>query len=117
MPFFFSFSICASSSANEILALDLIAIFGSTGCSLTGSVSAATVSLTDSFSFVSVSGATVSSTCVEVSSTGEINGRGAYLKADKATLEKAKKTKALEKALEVKISDEVYEKIGRYLND
>ena len=31
--------------------------------------------------------------------------------------EKAKKTKALEKALEVKISDEVYEKIGRYLND
>ena len=74
MPFFFSFSICASSSANEILALDLIAIFGSTGCSLTGSVSAATVSLTDSFSFVSVSGATVSSTCVEVSSTGVSTG-------------------------------------------
>lgn len=54
---------------------------------------------------------------VEVDPTGKINGRGAYLKADKATLEKAKKTKALEKALEVKISDEVYEKIGRYLND
>ena len=52
-----------------------------------------------------------------VDPTGKINGRGAYLKADKATLEKAKKTKALEKALEVKISDEVYEKIGRYLND
>ena len=45
---------------------------------------------------------------VEVDPTGKINGRGAYLKADKATLEKA---------LEVKISDEVYEKIGRYLND
>lgn len=54
---------------------------------------------------------------VEVDPTGKINGHGAYLKADKATLEKAKKTKALEKALEVKISDEVYEKIGRYLND
>lgn len=54
---------------------------------------------------------------VEVDPTGKINGRGAYLKAYKATLEKAKKTKALEKALEVKISDEVYEKIGRYLND
>ena len=54
---------------------------------------------------------------VEVDPTGKINGRGTYLKADKATLEKAKKTKALEKALEVKISDEVYEKIGRYLND
>lgn len=54
---------------------------------------------------------------VEVDPTGKINGRGVYLKADKATLEKAKKTKALEKALEVKISDEVYEKIGRYLND
>ena len=54
---------------------------------------------------------------VEVDPTGKTIGRGAYLKADKATLEKAKKTKALEKALEVKISDEVYEKIGRYLND
>ena len=49
--------------------------------------------------------------------SGKINGRGAYIKKDVDVLEKAKKTKALEKALEVKISDEVYEKIGRYLND
>ena len=43
--------------------------------------------------------------------SGKLNGRGAYIKMDVETLEKAKKTKALERHLEVKIDDNVYEEI------
>ena len=41
--------------------------------------------------------------------SGKINGRGAYIKKDVDVLEKAKKTKILEKRLECTISDETYE--------
>lgn len=54
---------------------------------------------------------------IEVDPTGKMNGRGAYLKADRNTFEKAQKTRALEKALETTIKPEVYAKIGRYLHD
>lgn len=43
--------------------------------------------------------------------TGKLNGRGAYIKKDIAVLEKAKKTKILEKRLECNIEDSVYEEI------
>ena len=39
---------------------------------------------------------------VTVDETGKLNGRGAYLKKDKEVIEKARKSKALEKHLEVK---------------
>lgn len=42
---------------------------------------------------------------------GKSNGRGAYIKKDIAVLEKAKKSKALEKHLECVIPDSIYEKI------
>ena len=42
---------------------------------------------------------------------GKANGRGAYLKKDKAVVLKAKETKALDKKLEVKVPDEIYEEI------
>lgn len=48
---------------------------------------------------------------VKIDLTGKLNGRGAYLKKDKETVEKAKNTKVLERHLEVKISDEVYEEL------
>ena len=48
---------------------------------------------------------------VLVDETGKCNGRGAYLKKDKDVVLKAKQTKILEKHLEVKIDDEVYEKL------
>lgn len=48
---------------------------------------------------------------VTVDETGKANGRGAYLKKDIEVLEKAKKTKVLEKHLECKIEDSVYDKI------
>ena len=47
----------------------------------------------------------------------KIRGKGAYIKKDIETLNKARKSKALEKALEVSISDEVYENIEKIINN
>ena len=43
--------------------------------------------------------------------TGKQNGRGAYIKKDLEVLNKAIKTKALEKHLDCKIDDKIYEEI------
>ncbi len=51
---------------------------------------------------------------VEVDPSGKLNGRGVYLTPNILTLEKAIKTKALEKALGTKFSEEIYLKIRRY---
>ena len=48
---------------------------------------------------------------VLVDLSGKINGRGAYIKKDLEVLDKAKSTKLLEKRLECKIEDSVYEEI------
>jgi len=48
--------------------------------------------------------------------TGKLNGKGAYIKKDIAVLEKAKKSKILERALETEISNEVYEEISKIIN-
>ena len=48
---------------------------------------------------------------VLVDETGKANGRGAYIKKDLEVLEKAKKTKALDKHLETTISEEIYEEL------
>ena len=52
---------------------------------------------------------------VFVDETGKANGRGAYIKKDIETLEKAIKTKALDTHLETTISDEVYEEIRKII--
>ena len=52
---------------------------------------------------------------VFVDETGKANGRGAYIKRDIETLEKAIKSKALDKHLETTISDEVYEEIRKII--
>jgi hypothetical protein len=52
---------------------------------------------------------------VEVDETGKVNGRGAYIKRDVQVLEKAQKSKALEKKLECKIEDSVYETIRKII--
>lgn len=54
---------------------------------------------------------------VKADVTGRANGRGAYLKRDAEALAKARKNKALEKALETPISDEVYDSILRVIED
>ncbi len=47
--------------------------------------------------------------------TGKLNGRGAYIKKDVSVLEKAQKSKMLEKRLEVEIEDSVYEEIRKII--
>jgi predicted RNA-binding protein YlxR (DUF448 family) len=42
---------------------------------------------------------------------GKANGRGAYLKKDKAVIELARKSKALDKKLEVKVPDSIYDEL------
>lgn len=48
---------------------------------------------------------------VSVDPTGKQNGRGAYLKKDLEVIALARKTKALEKYLEVLVPEEVYEQL------
>ncbi len=47
--------------------------------------------------------------------TGKKNGRGAYIKKDLDVLEKAIKTRALEKKLGVKIEESVYDEIRKII--
>ena len=48
---------------------------------------------------------------VIIDETGKANGRGAYLKKDLEVIEKAKKSKALEKALNVEIPNEIFDEL------
>jgi len=48
---------------------------------------------------------------VSVDLTGKANGRGAYLTLEKSVIEKAIKTKALDKKLEVTIANEIYQEL------
>ena len=48
---------------------------------------------------------------VFVDDTLKANGRGAYLKKDKEVIEKARKSKVLERHLEVKIEDKIYDEL------
>lgn len=52
---------------------------------------------------------------VAVDSTGKRNGKGAYLKLSLEVIEKAKLSKALDRALEVSIPDEIYEELKSLL--
>ena len=48
---------------------------------------------------------------VEIDLTGKLNGRGAYLKKDIETIEKARKSKILNKKLEVEVPDSIYDEL------
>lgn len=52
---------------------------------------------------------------VIIDPNGKANGRGAYLKKDAEVFAKAKKTKILDKQLEVTIPDEVFEQLNQLL--
>jgi predicted RNA-binding protein YlxR (DUF448 family) len=53
---------------------------------------------------------------VVVDVTGKKNGHGAYIQKSLETLEKAKKNKALGRALETEIPEEVYAKLEEIIN-
>lgn len=48
---------------------------------------------------------------VVVDLTGKANGRGAYLKKDLEVFEKAKKSKILDRILEIEVKEEIYEQL------
>lgn len=48
---------------------------------------------------------------IKIDKTGKANGRGAYICDNIECLEKAIKTKRLERNFETKISDEIYEEL------
>ena len=50
-----------------------------------------------------------------IDETLRANGRGAYLKKDLEVFERAKKTKALNKALEVEVPDTLFEELKNYV--
>ncbi len=54
---------------------------------------------------------------VFVDDTGKKNGRGAYLSKDKNVIEEAKKTKVLEKHLNVAIDASIYEQLIEKVGD
>lgn len=54
---------------------------------------------------------------IKVDLTGKLSGRGAYIKKDLDAVSKAKKSKALEKHLEVSIPDEVYAELNNVINE
>ena len=51
-----------------------------------------------------------------IDETGKSNGRGSYLKKDKSIIEKAKSSKILEKHLETKIPEEIYNLLLEKIN-
>ena len=48
--------------------------------------------------------------------TGKLNGKGAYIKKDIEVLEKAKKSKILERMLDISISNDIYDEISKIIN-
>lgn len=48
---------------------------------------------------------------VIIDEVGKANGRGAYLKKDIEVINKAKSNKVLERVLEVKVSDNIYDEL------
>ena len=53
--------------------------------------------------------------CVDL--TGKINGHGAYIKKDNNVLDKAIKSKAIDKYLETNISEDIYQEIRNIINN
>ncbi|WP_423363116.1 RNase P modulator RnpM [Mycoplasma sp. P36-A1] len=54
---------------------------------------------------------------ISVDTTGKKNGRGAYLKLTKESLELAKKRRVLEREFKVENVEEIYNELERILNE
>ena len=54
---------------------------------------------------------------VTVDLTGKANGRGAYLKKNLEVVSQARKTKVLERYLEVLIPEKIYEELEKIIKD
>lgn len=54
---------------------------------------------------------------IEIDLTGKKNGRGAYIKRDVEVVNKAKKSKALDRHLEVNVPDSIYDELIEIINN
>ena len=54
---------------------------------------------------------------VKIDLTGKMNGRGAYIKKDVLVVDKAKKSKVLDRHLEVNVPDTIYEELKNIISD
>lgn len=54
---------------------------------------------------------------VEVDITGKRNGKGAYLKLSLEVIEKARKNKALDRALEIEVPESIYKELESMLKE
>lgn len=52
---------------------------------------------------------------VVIDDTGKVNGRGAYLKLSLDAIEKAEKTKILDRKLEIEVPDSIYDELKNKL--
>lgn len=52
---------------------------------------------------------------VTIDESGRQNGKGAYLKKDKEVINKAKKNKIIDKALEVEVPEAIYEEMVKII--
>lgn len=52
---------------------------------------------------------------IKMDLSGKMNGKGAYLKKTKEVINKAKKSKILDRTLEVVVPDSLYEEIINYI--
>lgn len=53
---------------------------------------------------------------VSLDMTGKANGRGAYISKSLEAIEKARKNKCLDRALEVSVPNEIYDRMILFLN-
>lgn len=53
---------------------------------------------------------------VSLDMTGKANGRGAYISKSLEAIEKARKSKCLDRALEVSVPNEIYDRMILFLN-
>ena len=54
---------------------------------------------------------------IKIDEQGKMNGHGAYIKKDLEVLEKARKSKVLERHLECVVNDTVYDEIKNIINN
>ena len=52
---------------------------------------------------------------VEVDETGKKNGKGAYIKLSKEVIDKARKNKAIDRALEVDVPESIYKELEKII--